>query len=47
MGLYLPKMIWRTMDNFSSGSVGMVLASEKYNKDDYIRDYKDFITYKQ
>lgn len=41
-GLYLPKMIWRGMENFSSGSVCLVLASTFYSKDDYIRSYKDF-----
>ncbi len=41
-GLYLPSMIWRELNNFSSGSVSLVLASEYYNKDDYIRDYEKF-----
>ena len=41
-GLYLPRMIWRELDNFSSGSVCMVLASQKYNENDYIRNYADF-----
>ena len=34
-GLYLPRMIWRELDNFSSGSVCMVLASQKYRENDY------------
>ncbi|MBQ9828727.1 MAG: WxcM-like domain-containing protein [Akkermansia sp.] len=38
--------IWRTLDDFSSGSVCLVLASEKYSEDDYIRNYNDFITFK-
>jgi len=42
-GLYIPTMIWRELDNFSSASVCLVLASELYNADDYIRDYKEFI----
>jgi len=42
-GLYIPPMIWRDLDNFSSGSVSMVLASERYEEDDYFRDYKQFI----
>lgn len=42
-GLYLPRMIWRELDNFSSGSVCMVLASQKYNENDYIRNYADFV----
>ena len=41
-GLYLPSMIWRELDNFSSGSVCLVLASELYEEDDYIRDYETF-----
>lgn len=42
-GLYIPKMIWRELDNFSSGSVCLVLASEFYDKDDYIRDFNAFV----
>lgn len=42
-GLYLCPMIWRTMDNFSSGAVCMVLASEYYDESDYYRDYDQFI----
>jgi len=42
-GLYIPTMIWREMDNFSSGSVCLVLASDFYNEDDYIRDYDEFL----
>ena len=41
-GLYLPSMVWRELDNFSSGSVCLVLASEYYEQDDYIRDYDIF-----
>ncbi len=43
IGLYIPPMTWRILDNFSSGSVCMVLASEKYDEDDYIRNYDEFI----
>jgi dTDP-4-dehydrorhamnose 3,5-epimerase-like enzyme len=43
-GLYVCPMIWRYLDNFSSGSVCLVLASEKYSEDDYIRNYKEFIS---
>jgi dTDP-4-dehydrorhamnose 3,5-epimerase-like enzyme len=46
-GLYLPRMIWRELDNFSSGSVCMVLASQKYNENDYIRNYADFAELKK
>ena len=42
-GLYIPKLTWRELDNFSSGSVCLVLASELYGEDDYIRDYDEFI----
>lgn len=42
-GLYIPPMIWRDLDNFSSGSVCMVLASERYDETDYFRDYNDFL----
>jgi len=41
-GLYIPTMIWRELDNFSSGSVCLVLASELYDEEDYIRDYENF-----
>ncbi|MBS3957839.1 MAG: WxcM-like domain-containing protein [Xanthomonadaceae bacterium] len=43
MGLYVCPMIWRELDNFSSGSVCMVLASNKYAEDDYYRDYAEFM----
>ena len=42
-GLYVCPMIWRELDNFSSGAVLMVLASNKYTEDDYYRDYSDFM----
>ena len=42
-GLYVCPMIWRELDNFSSGSVCMVLASSKYDEDDYYRNYADFM----
>jgi dTDP-4-dehydrorhamnose 3,5-epimerase-like enzyme len=41
-GLYIPSMVWREIDNFSSGSVCMVLASELYDEGDYIRDRSEF-----
>jgi hypothetical protein len=46
-GLYVVPGIWRTLDDFSSGAVCMVLASEEYCEDDYIRDYNDFIKLKK
>jgi hypothetical protein len=36
-------MIWREMDNFSSGAVGLVLASNRYDESDYYRDYAQFL----
>lgn len=42
-GLYLCPMIWREIENFSSGSVCMVLASEVYDESDYYRDYAGFM----
>lgn len=46
-GLLVKPGIWRTLDDFSSGSVCLVLASEKYKAEDYIRDYNDFIEYRK
>jgi len=42
-GLYVCPMTWRELDNFSSGSVCLVLASQKYSEDDYYRDYTVFL----
>ncbi|MBT8245462.1 MAG: WxcM-like domain-containing protein [Winogradskyella sp.] len=41
-GLLIPNMIWRELDNFSSGSVCLVIASDLFSEDDYIRDLKSF-----
>lgn len=41
-GLYIPRLVWRELDNFSSGSVCLVLASEHYDEEDYYRDYDEF-----
>ncbi len=41
-GLYIPSMMWRDLDNFSSGAVCLVLASEVYEESDYFRHYEDF-----
>lgn len=43
-GLYVCPMVWREMDNFSSGAVCLVLASNLYDESDYYRNYDDFIT---
>lgn len=45
-GLYVVPGIWRTLDDFSSGAVCLVLASHGYDEGDYIRNYNDFIEYK-
>jgi dTDP-4-dehydrorhamnose 3,5-epimerase-like enzyme len=42
-GLYVSPMMWREIDNFSSGSVCMVLASDYFDEADYYRDYADFL----
>ncbi|MDE5550511.1 MAG: FdtA/QdtA family cupin domain-containing protein [Bacteroidaceae bacterium] len=46
-GLLIKPNTWRTLDDFSSGAVCMVLASELFDEDDYIYDYDDFIQYMQ
>jgi dTDP-4-dehydrorhamnose 3,5-epimerase-like enzyme len=46
-GLYVCPMIWRSLDNFSSGSVCLVLASDLYDKHDYIRDRNEFLSSKE
>ncbi len=42
-GLYVPRMVWRELTNFSSGSICLVLASEEYDESDYFRDYGEFV----
>ena len=44
-GLLIETNTWRTLDDFSSGAVCLVLASELYNADDYIEDYDEFLKY--
>lgn len=46
-GLYVPKGIWREMNNFSTNSLALVLSSTSYNPQDYIYDYNEFIRLKQ
>lgn len=46
-GLLVVPGIWRDLNDFSSGSVCMVLASHPYDKEDYIRDYEEFLEYKK
>lgn len=42
-GLYVPKGIWREMNNFSTNSLALILASTPYNAEDYIYDYQSFL----
>ncbi len=44
-GLYVGNAVWREMFEFSSGAVLLVLASEYFDESDYIRDYKEFLSY--
>ena len=44
-GLLIDTGIWRTLDDFSSGAVCLVLASQRYEEDDYIYEYDDFLKY--
>ncbi|MCD8202961.1 MAG: FdtA/QdtA family cupin domain-containing protein [Prevotella sp.] len=44
-GLIVETGIWRTLDDFSSGAVCLVLASENYDENDYIREYDEFLEY--
>lgn len=46
-GLYVVPGIWRTLDDFSSGAVCLVLASHGYDENDYIRNYNDYLEYKK
>jgi hypothetical protein len=43
-GLYVCPMIWREMDNFSSGAVCLVIASNFYDENDYYRDYREYLS---
>lgn len=47
VGLHLPNGIWRELENFSSGSVCLVLASDVFEEMDYIRDYETFLKSKK
>ncbi len=43
-GILMKSLVWRELNNFSSGAVCLVLASMKYEESDYIRNYEDFIS---
>lgn len=40
--VYIPKMVWRSLSNFSTNALCLILASDEYSSDDYIRDYDEF-----
>ena len=44
-GLVIERGVWRTLDDFSSGAVCLVLAEDPFDEDDYIRDHETFLTY--
>lgn len=46
-GLYVPKGLWREMENFSTNSLALILSSTDYNANDYIRDYDVFVNLKK
>jgi len=47
VGLHIPTGIWRELENFSSGAVCLVIASDVFEETDYIRDYDDFLESKK
>lgn len=46
-GLYVPKGLWREMDNFSTNSLAMILSSTDYDADDYVRNYDEYLKLKK
>jgi oxalate decarboxylase/phosphoglucose isomerase-like protein (cupin superfamily) len=42
-GVYVPKMIWRKLENFSTNSLALIIASTDYSEGDYIREFEEFI----
>ena len=46
-GLYVPKGMWREMENFSTNSLALILSSTDYDANDYIRDYDEFLKLKR
>ena len=44
-GVYIPKGLWRAVENFSTNAVAIIAASELYDPNDYIRDYDEFLRY--
>lgn len=47
IGLFVPKMIWRHMENFSTNSLALIVADKPYNEKDYIRDFDQFKTFQR
>ena len=47
LALHVIPGLWRELDNFSSSSISLVLASDKYDEGDYIRDYRKFLKFKR
>ncbi|SEW40750.1 WxcM-like, C-terminal [Chryseobacterium wanjuense] len=43
-GLYVPKMYWRRLENFSTNSLALIVSDKPYNENDYIRDFEEFKT---
>lgn len=46
-GLFIPKGLWRQMENFSTNSLALVLSSTEFSEQDYIRDYEEYLKYVQ
>lgn len=42
MGLYVPKMVWRQLENFSTNALVLIVADQEYNEAEYIRDFTEF-----
>lgn len=47
MGVYIPKLVWKEMYDFTDDSVLLVLSNSKYNPEEYIRDYNEYLSYKE
>jgi oxalate decarboxylase/phosphoglucose isomerase-like protein (cupin superfamily) len=44
-GVYIPKLVFRRLENFSTNSLALILSSTYYNQDDYIRDFDEFLNF--
>lgn len=45
-GFFLPRLIWRELKNFSSGAICLVMASQPYREEEYLREYEEFIRHR-